>query len=141
VAFVVAETKAQAKDAAEAVELDIEPLPAVMEASAAAAPGAPRLYEELPGNIVLDFAAGDSARVAEAFARAAHITRLPIRNNRVVVSAMEPRSAIGSIEDGRFVLRVGCQGVHGLRQALAAQLRADPKDVRILTGNVGGSSG
>ena len=141
VAFVVAETKAAAKDAAEAVELDIEALEAVTEASAAAAPGAPLLYDEHPGNIVLDFAAGDAAKVAAAFANAAHVARLSLRNNRIVVAAMEPRSAIGSIEDGRYVLRVGCQGVFGMRGALAAQLGVDAKQVRVLTGNVGGSFG
>jgi carbon-monoxide dehydrogenase large subunit len=141
VAFVVAETKEQAKDAAEAVELDIEPLDAVTEASAAAAPGAPLLYDELPGNLVLDYVAGDTAKVAEGFARAAHVTRLSLRNNRVVVAAMEPRSAIGSVEDGRWVLRVGCQGVFGLRAQLAAVLKTDVKAVRVLTGNVGGSFG
>jgi carbon-monoxide dehydrogenase large subunit len=141
VAFVVAETKDQAKDAAEAVELDIEPLDAVLDGPSAAAPGAPQLYDDIPGNVVLDFLAGDPAKVAEAFAKAAHVTKLSLVNNRIVVAAMEPRSAIGSIEDGRYVLRVGCQGVHGLRHALAGHLKADPKDVRILTGNVGGSFG
>jgi carbon-monoxide dehydrogenase large subunit len=141
VAFVVAETKAQAKDAAEAVEMDIEPLDAVMDASAAAAPGAPQLYDEYPGNVILDFVAGDTAKVADAFARAAHVTRLSLRNNRIVVAAMEPRSAIGSIEDGRIVLRAGCQGVFGMRAALAGQMGVDVKQVRVLTGNVGGSFG
>jgi carbon-monoxide dehydrogenase large subunit len=141
VAFVVGETRAQAKDAAEAVELDIDPLDAVTEASAAAAPGAPLLYDDLPGNEVLDYAAGDSAKVAEAFAKAHHVTRLSLRNNRVVVAAMEPRSAIGSIEDGRWALRVGCQGVFGLRQQLTGILNADKSQIRVLTGNVGGSFG
>ncbi len=141
VAFVVAETKAQAKDAAEAVELDIEPLEAVTEASAAAAPGAPQLYDDIPGNLVLDFVGGEPEKVADAFARAAHVTKLSLRNNRVVVAAMEPRSAIGSIEDGRYVLRVGSQGVFGMRAALAAQLGVETKQVRVLTGNVGGSFG
>ncbi|WP_237214430.1 xanthine dehydrogenase family protein molybdopterin-binding subunit [Falsiroseomonas oryziterrae] len=141
VAFVVAETKAQAKDAAEAVELDIDSLPAVMEASAAAAPGAPQLYDEFPGNVVLDYAAGDAAKVAAAFAQAAHVTKLSLRNNRIVVAAMEPRSAIGTVEEGRYVLRLGCQGVFGLRAALAAQLGVETKQVRVLTGNVGGSFG
>jgi carbon-monoxide dehydrogenase large subunit len=141
VAFVVAETRAAAKDAAEAVEPDIEPLDAVTEASAAAAPGAPALYDDIPGNLVLDYAAGDGAKVAEAFSRAHHVTRLSLRNNRVVVAAMEPRSAIGSIEDGRPVLRVGCQGVFGLRAQLAGILGRKPEEVRVLTGNVGGSFG
>ncbi|MFL1461176.1 xanthine dehydrogenase family protein molybdopterin-binding subunit [Roseococcus sp. DSY-14] len=140
VAVVVAETKAQAKDAAELVLLDIEPLEAVTEASRAA--GAPALYDDLPGNCVLDFAHGDPAALDAAFARAAHVQRLSIRNNRVVVASMEPRSALASFEDGRFVLRVGCQGVFGLRNQLADDVLKVGRDgVRVLTGNVGGSFG
>jgi carbon-monoxide dehydrogenase large subunit len=142
VAVVVASTKAEAKDAAEAVELDIDPLPAVTLASAAAAPDAPLLYDDIPGNEVLDFHHGDREAVAKAFAEAAHVTKLSIRNNRIVVCAMEPRSAIGSFEDGRYVLRVGCQGVFGLRNQLANEILKVPTDkVRVLTGNVGGSFG
>ena len=144
VAFVVAETKAQAKDAAEAVELDIDPLPAVTEASAAAAAGAPQLYDHVPGNVVLDFRYGDADKVAEAFAKAAHVTTLSIRNNRVVVCAMEPRSAIGEWDaaEDRYVLRVGSQGVFGLRNQMANDILKVPVEkVRILTGNVGGSFG
>ena len=76
VAVVVAETMAQAKDAAEAVEVDIEPLPAVTEASEAAKPGAPQLYDDVPGNVALDYLYGDPAKVAEAFSKAAHVTKL-----------------------------------------------------------------
>ena len=144
IAFVVAETKAAAKDAAEAVIPDIDPLPAVTEASAAAAPGAPQLYDDIPGNIVLDFHYGDSAKVAEAFARAAHVTRLSIRNNRVVVAPMEPRAAIGEYDakEGRWILRVGSQGVFGMRAQLANEvLKVPAEKVRVLTGNVGGSFG
>ena len=144
VAFVVAETKAQAKDAAEAVELDIDPLDAVTEASAAAAPGAPQLYDHVPGNVVLDFRYGDADKVAEAFAKAAHVTTLNIRNNRVVVCAMEPRSAIGEWDaaEGRYILRVGSQGVFGLRNQMANDILKVPVEkLRILTGNVGGSFG
>ncbi len=141
VALVVAETRAEAKDAAEAIELDIEPLEAVTEASAAAAPGAPLLYDDIPGNLVLDFAAGKPAEVAAAFAGAAHVTKLAIRNNRIVVAAMEPRSAIASIEEGRHVLRLGCQGVFGMRAQLAGILGLPKEQVRVLTGNVGGSFG
>ena len=144
VAFVVAETRLAARDAAEAVILDIDALPAVTEASAAAAPGAPTLYDDIPDNVVLDFAFGDLAKVDEAFAKAAHVTSLPIRNNRVVVCAMEPRSAIGEYDTagGRFTLRVGSQGVFGLRGQLANDILKLPVDkVRVLTGNVGGSFG
>lgn len=144
VAVIVAETRAQAKDASELVMLDVEQLPAVTEASAAAAPDAPQLYEEIPGNSVLDFAFGDAAKVGAAFASAAHVQKLSIRNSRIVVAAMEPRSAIGEYDaaGGRFTLHVGCQGVFGLRNQLADDILKLPKDrVRVLTGNVGGSFG
>ena len=144
IAFVVAETKAQAKDAAEAIEMDIDPLDAVTEASAAAAPGAPQLYDHVPSNVVLDFRFGDADKVAEAFASAAHVTTLNIRNNRIVVCAMEPRSAIGEWDaaEGRYTLRVGSQGVFGLRNQMANDILKVPVNkLRILTGNVGGSFG
>src|SRR5580765_1676492 len=76
VACVIAETAMQAKDAAEAVELDIEPLPAVTTASAAAAAGAPQLYDDVPGNVIVDFLYGEPEKVAAAFAKAAHVTKL-----------------------------------------------------------------
>src|SRR6187397_3710545 len=82
VAYVVAETLAQARDAAEAVELDIEPLPAVTSAEEAAKPGAPQLYDHIPNNIALDYHYGDAAKVEAAFASAAHVTKLDIVNNR-----------------------------------------------------------
>ena len=141
VALVVAETRDAARDAAEAVMLDIEPLPAVTTARHAAEPGAPLLHDEAPGNIALDFHFGDAAAVAAAFARAAHVTRLALRNSRVVVAAMEPRSALAAVEEGRLVLRVGCQGVFGLRGTLAGVMGVPHEQVRVLAGNVGGSFG
>ena len=98
VAFVVAETTAQAKDAAETVELDIESLPAVTDSRAAAQPGAPVVFDDAPGNVCVDFHAGDSAAVDAAFAKAAHVTRLPLISNRIVVCAMEPRCAIAQYD-------------------------------------------
>ncbi len=141
VALVVAETRDAARDAAEAVMLDIAPLPATTTARDAAEPGAAQLHDEAPGNIALDFQFGDSAAVAAAFARAAHVTRLTLRNSRVVVAAMEPRSALAAVEDGRLVLRVGCQGVFGLRNTIAGIMGLPHEQVRVLTGNVGGSFG
>jgi carbon-monoxide dehydrogenase large subunit len=90
VAIVVAETAVEARDAAEAVLLDVEPLPAVMRASEAAAPGAPQLHDEVPGNVAAEFHYGDAEKVAAAFGAAAHVTRLDIPNNRIVVCPMEP---------------------------------------------------
>jgi aerobic carbon-monoxide dehydrogenase large subunit len=144
VACVVAETVAQAKDAAEAVEVDIDLLQAVTDAKAALLPDAPLLYDDVPGNLACDFHYGDSDKVAAAFARAAHVTRLPIVNNRIVVCAMEPRSAIAAYdpEGSRWTLHAGCQGVFGLRNALAKDVfNVAPEKVRVLTGNVGGSFG
>jgi carbon-monoxide dehydrogenase large subunit len=143
VACVVAETPQQAKDAAEAVLLDIDALPSVTSGSAAAAPGAPVLHQEAPGNLAMEYHHGDAAAVEAAFARAAHVTRLRIRNSRIVVAAMEPRSALASFDpaDGRYTFRVGCQGVFGLRASLKDVLGVHLDKVRVLTGNVGGSFG
>ncbi len=143
VAIVVAETAAQAKDAAETVFLDIEALPAVSRASEATAPGAPQLHDGVPGNVAAEFHYGDADKVAAAFAAAAHVTRLEIPSNRIVVCPMEPRAAIAEYEpaSGRWTLRVGCQGVFGLRNGLANVLGVERDKVRVLTGNVGGSFG
>ena len=143
VAAVIAETVAQAKDAAEAAEVDIEALPAVTEPSAATAPGGPRLYDDVPENVGLDFHFGDSAAVAEAFARAAHVTRLELRSNRIVVNAIEPRAALAEYDPARrhFTLHVGCQGVFGFRNYIAGVLGVGRDEVRIMTDRVGGSFG
>lgn len=143
VAFVVAETAAQARDAAEAVMVDIESLPAVTDARAAAQPGAPLVFDDVPGNIGVDFHYGDTAKVDEAFAKAAHISRLRLISNRIVVCAMEPRSATGhyDAETDRYTLYAGNQGAFGLKNQMAALLNIKPAQMRILTGNVGGSFG
>jgi aerobic carbon-monoxide dehydrogenase large subunit len=143
VAFVVAETPAQARDAAEAVELDIEPLPAVTNAAAAAKPGAPLLYEHIPNNVALDFHFGDTAKIDAAFASAAHVTKLDIVNNRVAVVAMEPRTALAAYDKAaeRYTLQVPTQGVSGNKATLAKILNVPAEKVRILTANVGGSFG
>ena len=143
VAVVIAETAKQAKDAAEAVFVDIDTLPAVTDAAAAAQPGAPLVHDATMGNVILDFHHGDADAVAAAFAKAAHVTRLAVRNSRVVVCPMEPRSAIGEYDpdSGRWTLRVGSQGVFNMRQLLTGPLKAPVDKIRVLTGNVGGSFG
>ena len=143
VAFVVADTVLHAKDAAEAVEVDIDALPAVVRPEEASRPGAPLIHDEAPGNVALDYHFGDSEKLAAAFDRAAHVTRLKLSNSRVVVNAMEPRAAIG-IHDpasGRFTLHAPSQGAFGMRGNMAEILKVEPKQVRILTGHVGGSFG
>src|SRR5437868_8708668 len=143
VAAVIAESVAAAKDAAEAVEVDIAPLPAVTEPGPAAAPGAPLLYDDVPGNVGLDFHFGDSDKVAAAFAGAAYVTRLQLRNNRIVVNALEPRSAIAQYDRERrhWTLHVGCQGVFGFRNYITGVLGVGRDQLRVLTDRVGGSFG
>jgi aerobic carbon-monoxide dehydrogenase large subunit len=144
VAFVVAETLAQARDAGEAVVLDIDPLPSVTSAEEAAKPGAPQLYDHIPNNVALDYHYGDAAKVAAAFAEAAHVTRLDIVNTRVAVVAMEPRAALASYDktSERYTIQVPTQGVAGNRTTLAKNLLKVPNEkVHLLTANVGGSFG
>jgi len=143
IAFVVAETLLQAKDAAEAIAVEIESLPAVVRPEEAARPGAPLIHDEAPGNVALDYHYGDTEQVTAAFAKAAHVTRLKLVNSRVVVNAMEPRAAIGVYDaaSGGFTLHAPSQGVFGLRGHMADILKVEPKQVRILTGHVGGSFG
>jgi aerobic carbon-monoxide dehydrogenase large subunit len=143
VACVVAKTVGQAKDAAEAVSLDIEPLPAVVSARDAAKPGAPTVWDEVPGNVALDFQHGDHDKVAEAFAKAAHVVNLPLVNQRLVVAAMEPRSAIGEFDakSEKWIFHSCSQGVFGMKDLLRDILKAPSEKVRVLTGNVGGSFG
>jgi carbon-monoxide dehydrogenase large subunit len=143
VACVVAETVAQAKDAAEAVVLDIEPLPPVLKPSEAVKPGAPLVFDAVPGNIALDYHYGDAAKVAEAFAKAKHVTRLETSNQRMVVNAMEPRAAIGEYDAaaGKWTLYSTSQGVHGMKTTLMDVLNVPADKVRVITGQVGGSFG
>jgi carbon-monoxide dehydrogenase large subunit len=134
---------AQAKDAAEAVEVDLEVLPSVTQASEAAKPGAPQLYGDVPGNVACDYLYGDPAKVADAFAKAAHVTKLTLINSRLVVNAMEPRAAIASFDktSGRYTLNVGSQGAFGMKNQLVDILGVPADKVHVLTGNVGGSFG
>jgi aerobic carbon-monoxide dehydrogenase large subunit len=143
IAAVVANTLAEAKDAAEAVLADIDPLPAVTTASAAAAPGAPLLYDDVPDNVGLDFHYGDSDHVADAFARAAHVTRLQLRNNRIAINPIEPRAAVALYDRQRqrWTLHVPGQGVFGFRNYIAGVLGVERDQVRVLTDRVGGSFG
>jgi carbon-monoxide dehydrogenase large subunit len=143
VACVVADSVAQARDAAEAVVVALETLPAVTDAEAAAKPGAPVLYDHIPDNVALDFHYGDAAAVDAAFAGAAHVTRLDIANNRVAVVAMEPRAAVASWDkhSGRYTIHAPTQGVAGNGAALAQLLKVPRDKVRLLTANVGGSFG
>ena len=122
---------------------DIDPLPAVTSASAAAAEGAPQIHDDVPGNVAVDFHFGDAEKVAAAFSGAAHVTRLDIVSNRIVVCPLEPRSAVARYDStkDRWIINVGSQGVFGLRASLSNILKVKPDRVRVLTDRVGGSFG
>ncbi|MDP6343088.1 MAG: xanthine dehydrogenase family protein molybdopterin-binding subunit [Alphaproteobacteria bacterium] len=144
VALVVAETAMAAKDGAEAIELDIEELPAVPGITAAVADGAPEIWPQAPGNVCLDWRQGDFAAVEQAFAEAAHVSRLRIVNNRLVVATMEPRAAVAEYDPatGKFTLHACSQGVFGMKNALVRRiLNVPPEQVRVRTYDVGGSFG
>jgi carbon-monoxide dehydrogenase large subunit len=143
VACVIAETVNQGKDAAEAVEMEIEPLPVVTEPREAVKPGAPQIYDDAPGNVAADWTYGDSAKVAEAFKNAAHVVKMPLRNTRVVVASMEPRGFVASYDKAteRFTIYTGGQSTFGQKMATAEVLKVPPDKVRAILNNVGGSFG
>lgn len=143
VAIVVGTTLSQARDAAEAVTIDIEPLPSVTSAEDASKPGAPQLYDHIPNNVALDYHSGDTAALDAAFAKALHITRLNIVNTRLAVVAMEPRAALASYDKAtqRFTIEVPTQGVVGNRTSLAKTMNVPREKMHLLTHNVGGSFG
>src|SRR5467141_5024900 len=113
-----------ARDAGEAVAVDIDPLPAVTEPEEAAKPGAPQLYDHIPNNVALDYHYGDAAKIDAAFASAAHVTKLDVVNTRVAVVSMEPRVALASYDRAseRYTIQVPTQGVAGNRTNLAKNL-------------------
>jgi carbon-monoxide dehydrogenase large subunit len=143
VAFVVAETLAQAHDAAALVEVDYAPLPAVVDLGQALDPAAARIWEDLPGNLSFDWEKGDAGAVAAAFETAAHVTRRELVNNRVIISFMEPRAALATAdaESGRLTLQVGCQTAHGMQAVLADMLGLEPKELRVVVPDTGGGFG
>jgi len=143
VACVVAETAAQARDAAEAVVVEIDELPSVTKSEDAIKPGAPQLYDHIPNNIALDYHFGDHAATEAAFAKAAHVTSLNIVNTRVAVVPMEPRAGLASYDEtsDRFTVYLPTQGVSGNVTSLAKLMNLPREKIRLLTYNVGGSFG
>jgi aerobic carbon-monoxide dehydrogenase large subunit len=146
VALVVAQTLNQARDAAEAIELDYAELPAVVESRAAIAPGAPQVFDHIPGNVVFDWDNDmtDAKAVDAAFAKAKRVTKLEIVNNRVVANSMEPRNALADYDAAtdRTTLYTTTQGPHLVRDPLADVILKIGKDkLRVVTPNVGGAFG
>ena len=145
VAAVVAETLAQAQDAAELLDIAYDPQPAVASASAALLPGAPAVWPELaPDNLCFQFNLGNRAATDAAFAAADHVTRLEFRISRVHAAPMETRSAIGEYEpvEGLYTLTAGVQAPHKIRTELAEHvLRVGASKLRLISPDVGGGFG
>jgi carbon-monoxide dehydrogenase large subunit len=146
VAFVVAETLDQARDAAEAIDVVYDELPAVVESRAAIAPGAPQLFDHIPGNLVFDWDNDmtDAKATEAAFAKAKRVTTLEIVNNRVVANSMEPRNALADYDakTGRSTLYTTTQGPHLVLEPIAnVILKIGKENLRVVTPNVGGGFG
>ncbi|RMH46231.1 MAG: xanthine dehydrogenase family protein molybdopterin-binding subunit [Alphaproteobacteria bacterium] len=144
VAAVIAETRAQAEDAAALVAVDYRPLPAVTDVLEALREGAPQLHDDAPGNLVVDWELGDAAATEAAFARAAHVTRIELRNNRLVPNAMEPRAtnAVHDPGSGEFTMWISTQNPHGLKTFTAVLTGIAPEHkLRFIAGDVGGGFG
>ncbi len=133
VALIVAETHAQALDAAEQVVVDYQTLPAVTSAGAARAPGAPQLSREIPGNTCLDWRTGDTAGAEAAFAAAAHVVSLDLDNHRIVMNPMEPRGGVGTFDRDRPLHAPRLQPEHPHQpqpRGARARCRAEGRAVR-----------
>lgn len=144
VVLVVADTLANAKSAAELIEIDYEPLDAVVETGDALKPGAPLVWPETGTNVAFNYEIGDAGATAAAFDTAHHVTRIEIVNNRLVCNYMEPRGCIAEFDPqtGRYTLTAGTQGGHGMRDIIAGDILRIEKDrLRVVTPDVGGGFG
>ena len=143
VAMVVAETLADAEDAAQAVEMSYGPRKSVTDTGRATANGAPQLWDEAPDNICFDWIAGDEDATAGALERADHVISIDIVNNRIISNFLEPRAALASYDGktGDFLIHVGCQGLYTLQRRLAVSLGVEPARIRVVSRDVGGGFG
>ena len=141
VAAIVAETRLQAQDAAELVAIEYEELPCVVHPARAIEPGAPQIWMDAPGNISAQIRYGDAAAVAQAMAKAAHVTELELHNQRVAAVPLEPRCALAEFTGGRWTLYTQTQQPTGTRESLAAVFKAKPEQFRVVVGDIGGGFG
>ena len=144
VAVVIAETKAQARDAAELIEVDYEVLPAAVSIQAALAPDAPKVHQDLPDNVCYDWELGDKAKTEEAFANARHVVKLDIVQNRLIPNAIEPRAAVGDYDSGtgKYTLYTTSQNPHVIRLLMGAFVLNIPENkLRVVAPDVGGGFG
>jgi aerobic carbon-monoxide dehydrogenase large subunit len=144
VAFVVAESLAQARDAAELIEIEYEPLPAVTDVEDAVKPGAPVLWDAAPNNVSFTLMMGNKDATDAAFAVAKHVVTLKLRNNRITANSIEPRAAIGQYhpDSESYTLYSTSQNPHGTRSSVAGQVLKIPETkLRVLSPDVGGGFG
>jgi carbon-monoxide dehydrogenase large subunit len=143
VVMVIANTALQARDAAEMIAVDYEVLDAVVDGEEAMQPGAPRLWDDAPGNLCFQVQLGDRAAAQEMFGKAAHVVRRVFRNSRIVNSQMEPRAAIGMYDaaQGSYTLISGSQGANRLKLCLMGALKAPAEKIRVVCPDVGGGFG
>jgi len=144
VAFVAAETAVQARDAAELIEIDYEPLPAVVAIEDAIKPGAPAVWDEAPNNIAFTLMMGNKEAADAAFAKAAHVVSLRLKNTRITANSIEPRAAIGQYhpDSDSYTLYSTSQNPHGTRSAVAGQVLKVPETkLRVISPDVGGGFG
>ncbi len=142
VAFVVAETQKAARDGAEAVDVAYGVLPSVTDLAATMDAGQPAVWPDAPSNVCFDWETGDKARVDALFAQAAHVTRLTVVNNRIVVNSLEARAALASYADGRWTLHTNTQGGWIIKSLLGKSVFGVPEQqFRVVTPDVGGGFG
>jgi aerobic carbon-monoxide dehydrogenase large subunit len=144
VAIVVAETLAQARDGAELLRIDYEPLPAVAQVEDAVKPGAPAVWDECPGNASFTLTAGNEKATEAAFAKAAHVVSLRLENNRLAPNAMEGRAVVGDYDPGddKYTLHTSSQAPHAVRSQLAHNVfKLAETKIRVIAPDVGGGFG
>src|ERR1041384_6577681 len=144
IAFVAAETASQARDAAEMIEVDYEALPAVALLEDAAKDGAPKVWDDNPnGNVAFVLAFGDQGATDAAFAKAKHVVKLRMENNRVTPVSMEPRTTIGDYNaaEDHYTLYTSSQNPHGVRMEIAHIFHVNENQVRVVAPDVGGGFG
>jgi carbon-monoxide dehydrogenase large subunit len=143
VAFIVADTRALAQDAADLIEVDYDSLDAAANTATALDPETPLVWPELGTNRAFTYHHGDRAKAEAAFAKASKVTRIEFRNNRLVANYIEPRSAMAEWkpDEDRFVLTTGSQGVHSVQKILAGVFKIRRKQLRVVTPDVGGGFG
>ena len=142
VAFVVADTEANARDAAEAIAVDYDVLPSCTDLADALAPGQPQVWPDAPANVCFDWEIGDHAKADALFDGAAHVSRLTVVNNRVVVASMEARACLAAYENDRWMVTTNTQGGWSIKEMLAkAIFNVEPDRFRIVTPDVGGGFG